>query len=259
MYIDSHCHIHSKELLSSLDEILVAMQRNEVSAALSVCVDIESFDELATLATRVPNVYASVGVHPNHSDGIDPSEEELQQMSVGPKIIAIGETGLDYFRLSGDPKAQQERFRRHIRAAVAAQKPLIVHTRQAAKDTLQIMTEERARDAGGVMHCFTEDFDVATRAMDLGFFISFSGIVSFKNASLVREVAAKLPIDRMLIETDSPYLAPIPFRGKTNQPAYVKYVAQAISILRGVPIEEIARSTSMNFAQLFKVVVPFAV
>jgi TatD DNase family protein len=256
MYIDSHCHIHFPELLPNLDAILLAMQKNKVSGALSVCVDLESFDELLNLATRIPHVYASVGVHPNHFDGVEPTEEDLQKKSMSTKVIAIGETGLDYYRLTGDAKPQQDRFRRHIRAAIAAQKPLIVHTRQAAKDTLQIMTDERARDAGGVMHCFTEDWDVATQAMDQGFLISFSGIVSFKNADVVREVARKLPIDRMLIETDSPYLAPIPFRGKTNQPAYVKHVAEAIADLRGVSPEEIADATSVNFGGLFKVKVP---
>jgi TatD DNase family protein len=252
MYIDSHCHLHFPELISKLDEVLDVMEENQVSEALSVCVDMESFGDLLQLANRLPHVYASVGVHPNHSDGHDPSEDELVHMSKAHKVIAIGETGLDYFRLSGDSSAQQNRFRRHIRAAVHTGKPLIIHTRQAADDTIQIMKDERAGEAGGVMHCFTEDWSVASRAMDLGFFISFSGIVSFKNATQVREVAQKIPLDRMLIETDAPYLAPVPFRGKLNQPGYVRNVAEAIAVLRGIPVEDIARATRENFWRLFR-------
>jgi TatD DNase family protein len=251
MYIDSHCHLHFPELIAKLDEVLAVMEKNQVSDALSVCVDMESFDDLVQLANRLPHVYASVGVHPNHSDGIDPSEEELVNKSKAPKVIAIGETGLDYFRLSGDPSAQQNRFRRHIRAAVQTGKPLIIHTRQAADDTIKIMNEERAGEAGGVMHCFTEDWNVASQAMDLGFLISFSGIVSFKNATQVRDVAQKIPLDRMLIETDAPYLAPVPFRGKLNQPGYVRNVAEAVAELRGIPVEDIGRATRQNFWRLF--------
>ncbi len=253
MYVDSHCHINFPALLPELDNVLALMRTNQVTAALCVSVDMESFDAVNSIATQHAHIFASVGVHPNHHEGAEPDELELVRLASLPKVVAIGETGLDYFRQAGDAWPQQQRFRTHIRAAVKAGKPLIVHTRQAAADTLRIMKEENARDVGGVMHCFTEDWDTAQKAMDQGFFISLSGIVSFKNAVEVRVVAQKIPLSRLLIETDSPYLAPVPFRGKTNQPGYVKYVAEAIAELRGVSPEEIGQATTENFRSLFKV------
>lgn len=252
MLVDSHCHLNFPELSDNIDAIRQSMTDAQVGHALCVSVTLDKFPEVLSLATQFDNFYASVGVHPDYEDIQEPTIEELVNLAKHPKIVAIGETGLDYFRLTGDLEWQRERFRTHIRAAVLADKPLIIHTRSAAEDTLRIMCEEGANRVGGVMHCFTESLDVASAAIDLGFYISFSGIVTFKNAVQLKTVAQEIPLNRMLVETDSPYLAPIPFRGKTNQPAYVKYIAQEIANLRGISLEEVMEATTQNFFTLFK-------
>lgn len=251
-FIDSHCHINFHELAENISDVLSRMQQNEVSAALCVSVNLADFPQVLALAAQYPNIYASVGVHPDYENVEEPTVARLVELAQHPKIIAIGETGLDYYRLSGDLEWQRERFRNHIRAAKECGKPLIIHTRSAAEDTLRLMDEEGAGEIGGVMHCFTENWQVAQAALDLGFYISFSGIVTFKNALQIKEVAQRVPLDRILIETDSPYLAPVPFRGKLNQPAYVKHVAEEIALLRGISVEEAGLQTSENFARLFK-------
>jgi TatD DNase family protein len=251
--VDSHCHINFPELASDLDGVTARMRAAGVSHALCVSVNLETLPEVLAIAERFPNVYASVGVHPDQHDGIEPSAKQLVDLVRHPKVVAIGETGLDYYRESGDLEWQRERFRVHIRAARAAAKPLIIHTRQAAEDTIAIMADEGAAAVGGVMHCFTETLAVAEQAMALNFHISFSGIVTFKNAKDLKHVARQVPIGRMLIETDSPYLAPTPHRGKTNEPAYVRRVAEEIGEIKGLPFEVVADSTSANFFSLFKV------
>jgi len=251
MYIDSHCHINFPDLADKLPEVFDLMQKNQVSHALCISVELERFPDILALAESHPNVYASVGVHPDHEDCSEPSVEQLVALADHPKVVAIGETGLDYFRLTGDLEWQRERFRTHIRAARACRKPLVIHTRSAAEDTLRIMDEERAGEAGGVMHCFTESQAVAEAAMAMGFYISFSGIVTFKNAVALREVAAAVPLERMLIETDSPYLAPVPHRGRTNQPGYVVHVAEEIARIKGLSAKEVGEITSQNFFHLF--------
>ena len=251
MFVDSHCHINFPDFAPRLPEIFAAMAQNQVSHALCVGVNFEDLDSVLRLADDHPNIYASVGVHPDHDEDTEPTIERLTALARHPKVVAIGETGLDYYRLTGDLEWQRERFRTHIRTAIATGKPLIIHTRSAAEDTLRIMREENAQKIGGVMHCFTESREVAEAAMDLGFHISFSGIVTFKNAKELKEVARIVPMDKMLIETDSPYLAPMPHRGKTNEPAFVIHVAEEIARLRGMPVEEVARATTANFFRLF--------
>jgi TatD DNase family protein len=251
MYIDSHCHLSFPELVNSIGDRLAEMQNNAVSHALCVSVELNTFPQVLALAERHDNLYASVGVHPDYETTTEPSQNELVRLAQHPKVIAIGETGLDYYRLTGDMEWQRSRFRTHIRAAIAIGKPLIIHTRAAAADTLKIMGEEQANHIGGVMHCFTETLEMANAAIALGFYISISGIVTFKNAAQVKEVATKIPLEKLLIETDAPYLAPVPYRGKLNQPAYVKYVAEEIARLRGVSPETIGNATSENFQKLF--------
>lgn len=251
MFVDSHCHLNFPELEANLPAIRQAMTENLVGHALCVSVTLPDFPEVLALADQFENFYASVGVHPDYENIEEPTFEGLVSLSDHPKVIAIGETGLDYFRLTGDLGWQRERFRTHIRAAIATQKPLIIHTRNASLDTIRIMQEENAQLVGGVMHCFTESLEVAEAAMAMGFYISFSGIVTFKSATALKEVAKAIPLDKMLIETDSPYLAPMPHRGKTNQPSYVKHVAEEIAKLRDVPIEVIANATTTNFFKLF--------
>ncbi len=251
MFIDSHCHINFPDLASKLPEIFDLMAQNQVDYALCISVELEKFPEVRALAEAHANVYASVGVHPDHEDCTEPTVEELVALADHPKVVAIGETGLDYFRLTGDLEWQRERFRTHIRAARASRKPLVIHTRSAAADTLRIMREEQAGEAGGVMHCFTESLAVAEAAIEQGFYISFSGIVTFKNATVLREVAAAIPLERMLIETDSPYLAPVPHRGRTNQPGFVKHVAEEIARVRGISAEAVGEATTQNFFRLF--------
>ncbi len=254
MFVDSHCHLDFPDLASSLDELLVNMQTSQVTHALCVGVNLENFPRVLALAESHSNLFASVGVHPDYEDTAEPEVEQLLKLADHAKVVALGETGLDYFRLKGDLEWQRERFRRHIRAARQCGKPLIIHTRAAAEDTLRIMEEEGAASVGGVMHCFTESWEIARRALDLNFYISFSGIVTFKNAAIIKEVAKKVPADRMLIETDSPYLAPVPHRGETNQPAFVRHVAEEIARLRETTLAEIAAVTTNNFFNLFKVV-----
>ena len=251
MFVDSHCHLDFPELRDELPRVLDAMRENAVTHALCIGVEMDAWPGVHALALAHPNLYASVGVHPDYADLDEPTVDSLVAHARLPKVVAIGETGLDYFRLTGDLAWQRERFRTHIRAAREAGKPLVIHTRAAADDTIAIMQEERAGEAGGVMHCFTESWDVAQRALDVGFHISFSGIVTFRNAADLKDVAKRVPIDRMLIETDSPYLAPVPHRGKRNQPAWVRHVAEEIAALRAIPVEAIARATSDNFFRLF--------
>lgn len=256
MYIDSHCHINFPELASRLPEIMQAMRDNGVTHALCVSVDLPDFPQVLALAEQYPHIYASVGVHPDYADTEEPTAEQLVQLSQHPKIIAIGETGLDYFRLKGDLEWQRERFRQHIRASRISGKPLIIHTRAAAEDTIRIMQEEGAGTnnggVAGVMHCFTESLEVALAAIEMGFYISFSGILTFKSAKDLQAVAKVLPIERILIETDSPYLAPIPHRGKMNEPAFVKHVGEFLADLKGLPVTQVQEVTSRNFFELFK-------
>ena len=228
------------------------MAANGVTHALCVSVNLETFPDVLAVAERFPNIFASAGVHPDDQSGEEPDVARLVRLAHHPKIVAIGETGLDYYRVEGAADWQRERFRTHIRAARQTGKPLIIHTREAAADTLRIMREETAAEVGGVMHCFTETADVARQAMEMNFMISFSGIVTFKNARALKDVVRELPLEYMLIETDSPYLAPIPFRGKMNQPAYVRFVAEEIARLKGLPITAVAEATSANFFRLFK-------
>jgi len=252
MLVDSHCHLNFPELFENLATIKQSMQDNHVGHALCISVTLPDFPQVLALAEANNHFYASVGVHPDYENIQEPTVDELIALANHPKVIGIGETGLDYFRLTGDLEWQRNRFRTHIRAAIACGKPLIIHTRNASEDTLRIMREENAQQIGGVMHCFTESLDVAKQAIDLGFYISFSGIVTFKNALSIKEVAKNIPLDKMLIETDSPYLAPMPHRGKTNQPSYVKFVAQEIAALRGVTFDEVAAATTNNFFKLFQ-------
>jgi len=251
--VDSHCHLDFPELAADIDRLLQEMQQNDVTHALCVSVTLEDFPKVRALAQEHANLYASVGCHPDYPDVPVIDAEELVRLGEHPKVVAIGETGLDYYRLTGDLEWQRERFRTHIRAAKRSRKPLIVHTRAAAEDTLRIMREERADEIGGVMHCFTETWETAQAALDLGFHISFSGIVTFKNATALKDVARRVPLDRLLVETDSPYLAPVPFRGKVNRPAWVRHVAEEVARLRGIGLEDVARATTANFFKLFKI------
>ncbi|MFC3907481.1 TatD family hydrolase [Legionella dresdenensis] len=259
MLVDSHCHLNFIELNDfnyQLDEVISQAEANDVSRFLSVCVELKDYPELCKIADRFPQVKISVGLHPDNEIAGEPDTEELINLANShASCIAIGETGLDYYRVKEEEALdqQRERFRRHIHAAKSTGKPLIIHTRQAAEDTIKIMQEENARDIGGVMHCFTESWEVARQAMEMGFYISISGIVTFKNATQLQEVAQKVPLDRLLVETDAPFLAPVPFRGKQNHPALVKYVALAVSELRQMDYEELARQTTANFERCFKV------
>ena len=261
MFTDSHCHLSFPALKEQLPQIRQAMREAQVDRALCICTTLEEFEEVHALATTYDNFWSSVGVHPDNEGVTEPSVDDLVQRSALPKVVGIGETGLDYFRLGertvADMEWQRERFRVHIRAARQVGKPLIIHTRSASEDTLAILKEEgegadSAGRAGGVFHCFTENQVVARAALDLGFYISFSGILTFKTASDLREVAKFVPLNRILIETDSPYLAPMPYRGKTNNPSYVPYVAKLIAELKSESLEIIADATSRNFEQLFK-------
>ena len=259
MFTDSHCHLNFPELKSALPEIRQAMAHAQVSRALCICTTLEEFGDVHSLALEYDNFWATVGVHPDNEGVTEPSLQDLLDRGVLPRVVAVGETGLDYYRLNGrsvaDMEWQRARFRTHIRAAQALHKPLVIHTRSASADTLAILKEEgedgRAGAAGGVFHCFTETAEVAQAALEAGFYISFSGILTFKTAQDLRDVAAWVPLDRMLIETDSPYLAPMPYRGKTNNPSYVPFVAQQIATLRGCSVEEVAAATSANFTRLF--------
>jgi TatD DNase family protein len=268
MFTDSHCHLTYPELVDRMPEVRAAMAEARVDRALCICTRLEEFEAVHALAVQYDNFWASVGVHPDNEDVAEPTLQDLVQRAVLPKVVAIGETGLDYYQMDqrkggrtiADMEWQRERFRVHIRAARQVGKPLVIHTRDASADTLRLLGEEgedgSRSSAGGVFHCFTETMAVARAALDLGFYISFSGILTFKKAQELREVAAFVPLDRMLIETDSPYLAPVPYRGKTNSPAYVPFVARQISEVRGLSIEEIASATSRNFETLFKSIYP---
>ncbi len=249
--VDSHCHLDFPDLADDIPGRLAEMREHGVSHALCVAVTLEDFPKVRALAEAHANLYASVGTHPDYPDHPLVTPEALMELADRPKVVAIGETGLDYYRLKGDLEWQRDRFRAHIRAARGSGKPLIIHTRAAAEDTIAIMRAERAEQAGGVMHCFTETWETAQAALDLGFYISFSGIVTFKNAVALKEVARQVPLNRLLVETDSPYLAPVPHRGKTNRPAWVKYVAEEVARLRGISFDEVASETSRNFFSLF--------
>jgi TatD DNase family protein len=254
MLVDSHCHIDFPDYTEGVAPLLENMSRNGVGHALCVSVSLERFPLVLSLAERHTNLFASVGVHPDREDAREPDVEELVRLAEHPKVVAIGETGLDYYRSPRQAVPwQRARFRTHIRAARAARKPIIVHTRKAAEDTLDILAEEGAQAVGGVMHCFTESLDVAERAMAMGFYISFSGIVTFKNATELREVASAVPLDRLLVETDAPYLAPVPHRGKRNEPAFVRHVAEEIARVKGVTVEAVAQASTENFFRLFAV------
>lgn len=253
MLVDSHCHLDFPDLSNRLPEILRNMQDNDVGIAVCIGVNLEDFPKVLALAEAHRQLYATVGVHPEYIDAEEPSMERLLELADHPKVIAIGETGLDYYWQKDRPEWQRERFRTHIRAARQCGKPLVVHMRDAANDTLAILEEEGAGEVGGVMHCFTEDWQVAKAAIDLNFHISFSGIVTFKNALALKDVACKAPLDRILVETDSPYLAPVPYRGKINEPAYVRYVAAEIARLRGLSAAEVADASTKNFHRLFKI------
>jgi TatD DNase family protein len=252
VFIDSHCHLSYPELAEDLAGVLERMRAARVSGALNVCTTLPEFEQVIAVAEREPDVVASVGVHPDSVDTPEPTVEQLVDLARHPKVVAIGETGLDYYRLEEPLEWQRERFRTHIRAARAARKPLVVHTRAAAADTIRLMREEGAAEVGGVMHCFTESAAVASAALDLGFHISFSGIVTFKNALELQEVARTVPLDRLLIETDSPYLAPVPLRGRRNEPSFVPHVAAKLAELHAQHAEAIAARTSANFRNLFK-------
>lgn len=255
MLVDSHCHLGQLDLTAyqgKLDLALSAAKTNGVGYILCVCIDLEHFPNVLNIVQQYENVSATVGLHPNEKVLKEPNQETLIKLANHPKVIGIGETGLDFYRSEGDLEWQKQRFRTHIRAAKVLKKPLIVHSRQARKDTIDILKQENASEIGGIMHCFTEDWKMAEQAMDLNFYISFSGIVTFKNATALKEVVKQVPLEKMLIETDAPYLAPEPFRGKPNEPAYVRYVAGHIAELKKVRFEEVAQKTTENFFRLFK-------
>lgn len=251
MLVDSHCHLNFPELVERLPEVLDTMRANAVTHALVIGVTLPDFPQVLALAEQHPHLFATVGVHPDNPDAVEPSCEQLVELARHPRVVGIGETGLDYYWCKGDLGWQHERFRTHIRAARAAGLPLVIHTRDSVEDTLRILREEDAGQCGGVMHCFTESWAHAEAALDLGFYISMSGIVTFKNAAQVQDVARKVPLDRLLVETDSPYLAPVPFRGKLNQPGYVRHVADFVAQLRGLRPEDVAAATRDNFFRLF--------
>jgi TatD DNase family protein len=252
MFIDSHCHLDFPDLAADREAVLQLMRENRVTHALTISTTRKTFSAVRAVAEANANMWCSAGVHPDEQiDDHEVSVNELLQMADHPKVVAIGETGLDYYRLPEPLDWQRERFRIHMRAAKQCGKPLVIHTRNSAGDTLKLMREECADEIGGVMHCFTESREIAEAALAMNFYISFSGIVTFKSARDLQEVARSVPLDRMLIETDSPYLAPVPYRGKMNQPGYVKHVAEHIATLRGISVEEVAEATTANFFRLF--------
>lgn len=252
MLVDSHCHIDFEQYADRIPQILEGMALNQVSHALCVSVNLTDFPRVLALAKDHAQLFASVGVHPDQVQAASLEVKDLIERAQHPKIVAIGETGLDYYRQEGEIEWQRTRFRTHIQAARECGKPLIIHTRDAGEDTLRILREERASEAGGVMHCFTETLEFALAAMELNFYISFSGIVTFKNALAIKEIAKVVPLERMLVETDSPYLAPVPHRGKTNEPGWVRHVAEEIAQLRGISLEAVAAATTANFFRLFQ-------
>ncbi len=255
MYFDSHCHldhIDLSEFNNDFNELLSLIRENRVDEMLCIGINLESFQEMYQLVRDRPGIYATVGVHPGYEKVTEPEVDELVELAQQDKIVAIGETGLDYYHTDG-PQWQRNRFRTHIEAAIAANKPLVIHTRDAKKDTIQIMQDHDAQRVGGVMHCFTEDWEMAKQTLDMGFYISISGIVTFKQGENVREVARKVPADRLLIETDSPWLAPVPYRGKTNFPGHVRFVAEKVAEVRQTDLETIASQTTRNARKLFSI------
>ena len=253
--VDSHCHLNFPDFDGRIPDIIQNAKDNEISHMLCIATSWENRDEVLALAAAHSEISAAVGVHPTTTGGHEPTLEELTEAVAADNVVAVGETGLDYFRSEGDLRWQHERFHRHIEAARSVKKPLVIHTRAAADDTMQTLRDHNARDAGGVMHCFAEDWRIAEQALDIGFYISFSGIVTFKSAKAVQEVAMKAPLDRILVETDAPYLAPVPHRGKTNEPAYVRHTAEFVAELRGITLDEVANATTENFYRLFSGVV----
>jgi TatD DNase family protein len=253
MLVDSHCHIPLLGQEMDVNEVIANAKALGVEHMLCVSVDLETYPEILNLAEQHECIYASVGVHPNTTMQEEVTQATLVELASNDHVIAIGETGLDYFRSEGDLEWQRDRFRTHIRAAKAVGKPLIIHTREVGEDITRILEEEGADEVGGVMHCFVEDWETAQKAMDLNFYISFSGIVTFKNAKEVQEVARQVPLERMLVETDSPYLTPVPYRGRPNQPGYTRYVAEFIAELHGTSLEQVAEQTTANFFNLFKI------
>ncbi|HRE14627.1 MAG TPA: TatD family hydrolase [Usitatibacteraceae bacterium] len=257
MLVDSHCHLDFPELAAELPAVLARMREAGVTHALTISTTLAGFPGVLAIARAHDNVWCTAGVHPDERrDGREADEDELVALGAHPKVVAIGETGLDYFRVEGDTAWQRERFRRHIRAARRLAKPLVVHTREASSDTLAILREEGADEVGGVMHCFTESWEVAEQALALGFHISLSGIVTFKNARDLKDVARRVPLERLLVETDSPYLAPVPHRGKRNEPAFVRHVAEEVAALKGIDPARVAEATSANFFRLFRGAAP---
>ena len=251
MLVDSHCHLDFPDFAGRLPQLLARMGEAGVTHALCAGVSLEKFPDILALALAHEQIVCSVGVHPDGQGGLEPGVADLVRLAGHPRVVAIGETGLDYYRLTGDLEWQRDRFRVHIRAARECGKPLIVHSREAPADTLKILREERAAEVGGVFHCFTESWDTAEAALDMGFHVSFSGIVTFKNAAELREVARKVPAERLLVETDAPYLAPVPHRGRMNEPAYVRHVAAHLAETRETGFDELARQTTDNFFRLF--------
>ncbi|MGZ4960656.1 MAG: TatD family hydrolase [Methylomonas sp.] len=254
MFIDSHCHLDRIDLApyhQNFAEFVKDAERQQIRHMLCIAIDLESYPAMHELVAPYDNISLSVGVHPTATDGKEPSVDELLSLATDDKVIAIGETGLDYFHCKGDMNWQRQRFKNHIEVAKTLKKPLIIHTREAGHDSLDVLKQEGADQVGGIIHCFTEDWAYAEKSLDLNFYISFSGIVTFKNALAIKEVAQKVPEDRFLIETDSPFLAPTPFRGKPNYPTYVRHVAEHIAELRGTTVDEIARISSENFYRLF--------
>ncbi len=254
MLIDSHCHLDRIDLApyeNDFAKFMLVAEECQLSHLLTIAIDLESYPDMLALVSPYPQISVTVGVHPNEHDGKEPTVDELIELGKHEKVIGIGETGLDYFRSEGDLTWQQQRFRNHIGAAKALGKPIIVHTRDAKEDTLRLLQEENAAEVGGIIHCFTEDWEFAEKALDMNFYISFSGIVTFNSAKEIKEVAKKVPADRFLIETDSPYLAPVPYRGKPNYPTYVRYVAEQIAELRGLTFNQVAEQSSRNFYKLF--------
>ena len=249
--VDSHCHLNFEPLSEDIQGVLARAKENNIDYMLCVAVNMEDYPEVLALAEAHQHIFASVGVHPCYEDVAEPTVEELVAHAKNPKVVAIGETGLDYFRTSGDVAWQRERFVTHIQAAIEAEKPLIIHTREAADDTMDMLKSNQADQCGAAMHCFAEDWQTAKKALDLGFYISFSGIVTFNSAKTLKDVAKKCPLDRMLVETDAPYLAPVPMRGKPNQPAFVAHTAQYVADLKGIELESLAETTSDNFFRLF--------
>ncbi len=251
MLVDSHCHLDFPDLAANLPQVLALMQQNDVGCAVCIAVDLENLQRVLNLAEAYPQLLATVGVHPESTDVREPTVSELVSLADHPKVIAIGETGLDYYWHKDAPEWQRQRFRTHIRAARQIGKPLVIHTREAACDTLRLMKEEGAGEVGGIMHCFTESWEVAEAALQQGFHISLSGIVTFKNALAIKDIAKRVPLERLLVETDAPYLAPVPYRGKTNQPGYVRHVVEEIARLRDLSYDEVVATTTANFFRLF--------